>query len=112
MSTTFDPDAIEKHGWRQGAVLGPELLRAARERAPSGIAVADDNWIIVTSHDCDVVNDRLEKEPTVEVLRAEVVSRKSPDRQQVWGRNPRAMQFEVDGGGTTPVVLSMKVHER
>ena len=45
MSTTFDPDAIEKHGWRQGAVLGPELLRAARERAPSGIAVADDNWI-------------------------------------------------------------------
>lgn len=112
MSTTFDAGAIEKHGWRQGAVLGPELLRAARERAPSGLAIADDNWLIVTSHDCDVVNDRLEKEPTVEVLRGEVVSRKAPDRQQVWGRNPRVLQLVVEDGSGSTVVLSVKVHER
>ncbi len=73
MWTTFDADAIEKHGWRQGAVLGPARLRVARERAPSGLTIADDDWLIVTSHDCDVVNDRLEKEPIVEVLRGECV---------------------------------------
>jgi len=112
MSTTFDADAIEKHGWRQGAVLGPALLRVARERAPSGLTIADDNWLIVTSHDCDVVNDRLEKEPTVEVLRGEAVSRKAPDKQQVWGRNPRVLQLEVDDGIGATVVLSVKVHER
>lgn len=112
MSTTFDADAIEKHGWRQGAVLGPALLRAARERAPSGLTIADDNWLIVTSHDCDVVNDRLGKEPTVEVLRGEAVSRKGPDKQQVWGRNPRVLQLEVEDGGGATVVLSVKVHER
>jgi len=112
MSTTFDADAIEKHGWRQGAVLGPALLRAARERAPSGLTIADDNWLIVTSHDCDVVNDRLEKEPTVEVLRGEAVSRKAPDKQQVWGRNPRVLQLEVEDGSGATVVLSVKVHER
>jgi hypothetical protein len=112
MSTTFDADAIEKHGWRQGAVLGPALLRAARERAPSGLSIADDNWLIVTSHDCDVVNDRLEKEPTVEVLRGEAVSRKAPDKQQVWGRNPRVLQLEVEDGSGATVVLSVKVHER
>ena len=112
MSTTFDADAIEKHGWRQGAVLGPALLRVARERAPSGLTIADDNWLIVTSHDCDVVNDRLEKEPTVEVLRGEAVSRRTPDKQQVWGRNPRVLQLEVDDGIGATVVLSVKVHER
>lgn len=112
MSTTFDADAIEKHGWRQGAVLGPALLRAARERAPSGLTIADDNWLIVTSHDCDVVNDRLEKEPTVEVLRGEAVGRRAPDKQQVWGRNPRVLQLEVEDGRGATVVLSVKVHER
>lgn len=33
MSTTFDPDAIEKYGWRQDTVLGPALPRAARGQA-------------------------------------------------------------------------------
>jgi hypothetical protein len=112
LPTTFDADAIKKHGWRQGAVLGPALLRAAREWASPGLTIADDDWLIVTSHDCDVVNDRLEKEPTVEVLRAEAVSRKAPDKQQVWGRNPRALQLQVTDESGTPVSLSLKVHDR
>ena len=111
MPTTFDVDAIEKHGWRQGAVLGPTLLCATRERAPSDIAITEDNWLVVTSHDCDVVNARLDKEPTVELLRAEVVPRK-PDKQQVWGRNPREMELEVEDGTGGAVVLKVRVHER
>jgi hypothetical protein len=46
------------------------------------VTVADDDWLIVTSHDCDIVNSHLEKEPTVEILRAEVIQRRSPDKQQ------------------------------
>jgi hypothetical protein len=111
MSTTFDADAIEKHGWRQGAVLGPELLRVAREHAPAGLNISDTDWLVVTSHHCDVVNDRIEKEPVVELLRAQRVERKAPDKQQVWGRNPRVIQLEADEGGSS-VVLSAKVHER
>ncbi len=111
MSAEFDAVAIERHGWRQGSVLGPEVLRAARDRAPAGITVADTDWLIVTSHDCDVVNERLEKEPVVEVLRAEVVTRKAPDKQQVGGRNPRVLQLQVDDGGAS-VILNAKVHER
>lgn len=112
MCVTFDPDAIERQGWRQGAVLGPSLLREARDCAPTGITVNDSDWLIVTSHDCDVVNDRLEKEPTVELLRAEMVARKSPDKQQIWGRNPRVMQFAVAEGDGSVAILSVKVHER
>lgn len=112
MSTVFDASAIEQHGWRQGAVLGANLAAKARELAPSGIVCTESDWLIVTSHDCDVVNGKLEKEPTVEVLRAAIVQQKKPDKQQVWGRNPREMQLAVDDGVGGSVVLSMKVHER
>jgi hypothetical protein len=112
MSTAFDASAIERHGWRQGAVLGANLAAEARKLAPSGIVFAESDWLIVTSHDCDVVNGRLEKEPTVEVLRASVVQQKKPDKQQVWGRNPREMQVAADDGVGGQVVLSVKVHER
>jgi len=110
MSLVFDAELIEAHGWRQGSVLGPELLRAARERAPAGITLLDNDWLIVTSHDCDVVNGQLEKEPVVDVLRSEVLERKGPDKQQAWGRNPRVLQVQVEGD--PPVILSAKVHER
>jgi hypothetical protein len=112
MSMAFDASAIERHGWRQGAVLGPELAAEARKIAPSAISVAETDWLIVTSHDCDVVNGKLEKEPTVEVLRAVVVQQKKADKQQVWGRNPREMQLMADGDAGSSVVLSVKVHER
>lgn len=112
MSTAFDASAIERHGWRQGAVMGPTLAAEARKFAPSGIIFADSDWLIVTSHDCDVVNWKLEKEPTVEVLRTAVVQQKKPDKQQVWGRNPREMQLEANDAAGNPVVLSVKVHER
>jgi hypothetical protein len=112
MATAFDASAIERHGWRQGAVLGPALAAEARKLAPQGISFTDSDWLIVTSHDCDIVNGRLEKEPFVEVLRATVVQQKKPDNQQVWGRNPREMQFAVDDANGGTVVLSTKVHER
>jgi hypothetical protein len=112
MSMAVDSSAIERHGWRQGSVLGPNLAAEARKRAPSGIVFSDDDWLIVTSHDCDVVSKHLEKEPTVEVLRAGVIAQKKPDKQQVWGRNPRAMQVEADDGADGTVVLSVRAHER
>jgi hypothetical protein len=112
MSTAFDASAIERHGWRQGAVLGANLAAKARELASNGIIFAESDWLIVTSHDCDVVNGKLDKEPTVEVLRAAVVQQKKPGTQQVWGRNPREMQLAADDGAGCSVVLAVKVHER
>ena len=111
MPAAFDASAIERHGWRQGAVLGKILSDESRALAPSGL-VADSDWLIITSHDCDLVNGKIEKEPTVEVLRAAVVQQPTPDKQQVWGRNPREMQFAADDGAGGSVVLAVKVHQR
>ena len=112
MVAAFDASVIERHGWRQGAVLGPRLAAEARELAPNGLVVADTDWLIVTSHDCDVVNGSLEKEPVVEVIRAAVVEQRKPDKQRVGGRNPREMQLQTDDGAGGTMVLGMKVHDR
>jgi hypothetical protein len=107
----FDPDDIARRGWRQGAVLDPALAAQARACAPASVATGASDWIIVTSHDCDIVARNLEKEPFVEVLRAVVLERSAPDKQQGGGRNPRSLQFSIDTG-TAPVVLASRAHER
>jgi len=97
MTGTFDASVIAELGWRQGAVLGPALFQAARDAAPPELAeqLRETDWLIVTSHDCDIVNFRLEKEPTVELLRAVPRGRGKPDKQQTWGRNPRTLELVV-----------------
>jgi len=111
MAAEFDSNAVVDHGWRQGAVLGPALAARARACAPPGVAFADDDWLILTSHDCDIQNGSLRKEPFVEIIRAEVMSRGNHDRQQAWGRNPRTLRFPIEDGKDSPV-LRCHVHER
>ncbi|MDZ4697455.1 MAG: hypothetical protein SGI86_20130 [Deltaproteobacteria bacterium] len=80
--------------------------------APAGVVFSETDWLIVVSHDCDVVNGSIEKEPTVEVIRAEEVGLKSVDKQQAWGRNPRVLRLDAVDDRNNNVVLRLKVHER
>lgn len=111
MAADFDADAIAAKGWRQGAVLGPHLRALAWGAAPKSVAPDDASWLIVTSHDCDVVNPRLEREPFVEIIRAVVVQKKA-DAGQTWGRNPRTLQLELADSTGATTVLALNVHER
>lgn len=111
MNQPFDSDAIAKLGWRQGAILDAKLAESARKHAPATVTMNDGDWLIVTSHDCDVVNFSLAKEPVVEVMRAGVLTATKVDKQQSSGRNPRTMQLAVKDGDD-PVVLSLSVHDR
>jgi len=111
MNEPFDSDAIAQLGWRQGAVLDDELAKRARDRAPATVTLAEGDWLIVTSHDCDIVNFSIDKEPVVEVLRASILQSKQVDKQQSSGRNPRTMHVALVEGGD-PIVLSLSVHDR
>ncbi len=108
----FDVELIERAGWRQGSVLPPDMLTLAGKHAPPGLARAltSADWLIVTSHDCDVVNPKLVNEPEVEILRA-VVAQGAPDKQMLNGRSPRTLCF-TSVAGEVPVVLRASVHER
>ncbi len=111
MNQPFDSDAIAKLGWRQGAILDAKLAESACSHAPATVTMADGDRLIVTSHDCDVVNVSLAKEPVIEVMRAGVSAAKKVDKQQSSGRNPRTMQLAVEDGDD-PYVLSLSVHDR
>ena len=82
LAESFDAGKIASLRWRQGAICGAGLVAAARGHAPASVTISDTDWLIVTSHDCDVVNSSLSKEPVVELLRGQVLSKKSPDNQQ------------------------------
>ena len=107
----IDGDAIANLGWRQGSFLGPKLAKFACEHAPSTALADRADLFVVSSHDCDLVNFSLEKEPVVEVLGAKRVDAGKIDGQQQSGRNPRTLQFRTDSS-TGPSMLSCTVHDR
>jgi hypothetical protein len=111
MTSPFDSDDIVRLGWRQGAILDTELSTVAAEHAPQSLSVDDEDWLILTSHDCDIANPNIDKEPVVEILRARVETAMKADKQQSWGRNPRTLQLVFDGGEESKV-LTCTVHDR
>ena len=111
MVEPFDSDKIANLGWRQGAILGGPLAKLAGEYAPRKLAVGSADLLVLTSHDCDIVNFSIDKEPVVEVLRMRAATAGKVDRQQSWGRNPRTLQLVIEAC-EAPVVLSCVAHDR
>jgi len=111
MTQAFDRDEVANLGWCQGAILGEKLADLARQHAASALSLVGEDWFIVTSHDCDVVNFSLEKEPVIEIVRAVISQTKKVDKQQSLGRNPRTLQLAIEHN-ERPVMLSCSVHER
>lgn len=107
----FDANILAEKGWRQGSVLSATLAKVARVHSPAGIEYTKDDWLIITSHDCDVVNKSLDKEPRVELLVGRPHRAPKPDKGQAGGRNPRTLELVIpteDG----PHILKLSVHDR
>ena len=111
MADEFDASKIKAAGWRQGAVLSEKVAEAATQAAPEHVQHQEDDWLIITSHDCDISNFSLIKEPVVEVIRARSTKAKSVDKQKAWGRNPRTIHFEAMHD-ETKIILECDVHDR
>lgn len=60
-------------------------------------AIAEEDVFIVLSHDCDVANPDLDKEPFVELILARRIER-SVDGNLTFGKNPRQLTLEIGGG--------------
>ena len=111
MTQGFDSEALARLAWRQGSILGPKLAQHAHTYAPKRVAMDDEDRLIVTSHDCDVVSPSLDKEPVVEILRGRIATASKMDKQLSGGRNPRMLHLAFEAGATG-AVLVCSVHDR
>ena len=107
---------IERRGWRQCAILPVPLAAIAANARPAWLQTyatafnADVDWLIVLTHDCDLVNASLEKEPAVELLRA-VCLASPPNPELVWGKNPRSLHC-TGMTRTTQTTLKIMAQDR
>ena len=81
--------------WRQGHVL----TKAAVQKL--GLVYPDKEpeltYTIVISHDCDLVNDDLDKEPDAEVIIGKIVDK--ADGNFSWAKSPRTLHLEATQDG-------------
>lgn len=113
MGRGFDRYRVVELGWRQGAILDRRLAKSAWEHAPERVEQGDRDHLLVTSHDCDVLNASIAKEPLVEVLRARALDDSAGQRGPfASGRNPRAMRLSEVSVRGRDVALDLAVHDR
>ena len=113
MPRDFDREELADLGWRQGAILGKRLSRLAWGHAPERVSESANDHLVVTSHDCDVLNASIEKEPVVEVLRARVPDDdRGSGRLLSSGRNPRALRLSRVPVQGRDIPLDLVVHDR
>lgn len=113
MGREFDRDRVAALGWGQGAILDRRVAEFAWEHAPERVKQGDRDRLLVTSHDCDVLNASIVKEPLVEVLRARALDDSAGQRGPLSsGRNPRALRLSEVSVQGDDVALDLAVHDR
>ena len=113
MGREFDRDRVAALGWGQGAILDRRMAESAWEHAPERVKQGDRDHLLVTSHDCDVLNASIVKEPLVEVLRARALDDSAGQRGPFSsGRNPRALRLSEVSLQGDDVALDLAVHDR
>ena len=113
MARRHPRSAFERPGGGRGRSSGGKHAvdlrahRAARRSRPPRTPTGGSS----STHDCDLLNRDLEKEPWVEFLRGSTPGARKPDRSLVPGRNPRRIQVEAISG-TDTLLLEVSVHDR
>lgn len=89
-----DPKIIKQNGWKQGANLlvnaSVEIYattKCMKERLSEGL-------YFVLSQDCDILNPSLEKEPVIELIKANEIPK--CDHKLTSGKNPRQLHITLD----------------
>jgi len=101
--------ALRGANWQQGSVcrnVDVPLLLATP--AHPQLACREDDWLVVVTQTCDLLQGDLVKEPQAELLRLSP-SRPSINTSLGWGQHPRFIQLERSASG---LILYGSVHDR
>ena len=93
---------IQRKGWRQGAVLLDSFVERLCQDGVFHYAGANQKYI-VASHDCDVASRSFEVEPSVELLRGDILGIEGKVGNYFWGGSPRFYQLERTIAGSKSI---------
>jgi hypothetical protein len=99
-----------ERGWKQGSVLPPALSSEVRLNAFADTPSDTDTAFLVVSQDCDVVNGRLDREPAVEVIAAQLLSHGEKRFEEC--RDPRTLHVKLTRKDGTPQVVGIQIRNR
>jgi len=102
-------DDVAQRGWQTGSVppaeLLPQLAPHLTRPGHASAAVANHDWLVVVSQTCDIVADKLEAEPFVEVLHCRPLPGK-PRKGYVDLRSTRQIDFRPNRETHQDLVLT------
>jgi hypothetical protein len=101
--------AILQRGWRQGSVLPDDALAHIRF-ADQGATLPAGAKAIVISQDCDILAERLEDEPFVEVAVGAQIP--SIDPNFSYAKNPRKLDLDLARSGTSLGAVRLEMRLR
>lgn len=86
--------ALRQAGWHQGAVCAASDVAALLQPpAHPVLSISDEDWLMLMTQTCDLLQGDLEKEPRVELLRL-TPTRPSVSASLGWTQHPRFIQIE------------------
>lgn len=85
--------------WRQGSVLGADSITALRDVHPE---IIEGRVVVVISHDCDLAEQSLDREPYVELMVGKEVPQ--PDGGKRFGKALRFLHVDYSKDGSDVVV--------
>lgn len=99
MTTQSTAVSARTSSWRQGSVLGEDSLSALGDSIPM---VDQATVVVVISHDCDLAEQSLDKEPYVELMIGKVVPK--ADGGKRFGKALRFLHVDYSKDGSDVVV--------
>lgn len=103
-ASSLDRHSILTRGWEQGAIIAPDMLVPATDGRPWSGAV-------VVTQSCDILHERLEAEPFIEVLPF-VRHDRTPTSTFERAQHPRILEFAHSGGAVNFVVHDRQFLDR
>lgn len=99
MTTQSTAASVRTSSWRQGSILGADSVSVISASLP---VVDQETVVVVISHDCDLAEQSLDREPYVELMVGKVVSK--ADGGKRFGKALRFLHVDYSKDGNDAVV--------
>lgn len=85
---------LEANGWRQGSVIDDDALKMLLENCTPDFTVPHNMIAVLTTHSCDIANNKLEDGPFIEIMMGGCIDK--INEHYAHNRNPRVLHATLN----------------